>query len=315
MPVCSQSTFHRSSRFTLCLVFCTWLLALAAPAAAQAPVDPATILKGKKVLVTGGSPLDPTLTRADVRELLQALGEGSAAVIGADLANSHQVATQRFPAPDEESSDAALAARVKASGAERLLVVVAAARPDRRVVIAAQVFAVQINALGALESERLWQASTVVSFAQVVTHQMWHASTLIGYDLLDAMIAEKLVGPPMPGDEMLANGLLECSAIHTANALAMKASGEDPSSQNVLVGYYRTAGEAFSSAQYARQRVAEFDQIERATLEKVRASPSNDAAREYLAELDSRMDLCGRYQRRHLALITGRIEKSGLLKK
>jgi hypothetical protein len=291
------------------------LAALPAAAQAQAQIDPATVLKGKKVLVTGGSPADPNMTRQDIRELLQALGEGAASVVGADLASAHQVATQPFPGPDGNGSDAALAARVKESGAERLVVVLAAPQPDRRVVIVAQVFAIRLNALGALESDKLWQAATVVSFSQVVTHQLWHASTLIGYDLLDAMIAEKLVGPPQPGDEMLANALLECSAIHTANAVALKAAGEDPASQNVVVGYYRAAGEAFSSPQFAQKRVAEFDEGERTAMAKVQASPSTDAAREYLLELDSRMDLCGRYQRRHLDLITQRIEKSGLLKK
>jgi len=287
-----------------CLLFMAAFAAL--PAAAAGPAD---ILKGRKIVITGGTVPGAGLGQPDREAALQSLGESAATTVGANLAQEHQLGVNLFPEqPGGEAGDAALAARVKATGAERLIVLIAVARPDRRVEVVAQVYEVRFNALGALDSERLWQGSTAVTFTQISTRAPWLAATLIGYDLLDAMVGAQLLTAPAPPDRLVADMLFDCAAIHHANALALKASGDNPDGQQKLVDYYSAAGKAFSSAQYATQKTAETTKAVREAMDQATNSSDTDAARDYLAELDARIEHCGRYQQRHLGLIDARLK-------
>lgn len=290
---------------------CTGLFALVmlAGASLAGAAGPADLLKDKRVLITGGTPTGANLGRADMQRQLQELGAATATAMGANLLTEHQLRIELFPEPGGDPSDTALAARVKAGAVDRLIVLLAVARPDRHVELVAQIYELRINALGGLDNERLWQGSTAVTFAQMSTHAPWLAATFMAYDLLDVMVAGQLIAAPAPPDRLVADMMFDCAAIHNANALALKASGEDPAGQQKFIDGYTATGTAFSSAQYAAQKTAETNQTVRQMMEQVQKSTDTDAAREYLAELDARIEHCRRYQRRHGDLITARMKK------
>lgn len=84
------------------------------------------------------------------------------------------------------------------------------------------------------------------------------------------------------------------------------------------LGYFRFAGEAFSSKEFAEQKYQAARKALNARMEAALAEPeaTRDAsAQRFVDELQAQLVACARFQRENVAAINERLKQSGLLKK
>ncbi|MGV3572961.1 MAG: hypothetical protein ACO1PB_20395 [Ramlibacter sp.] len=129
--------------------------------------------------------------------------------------------------------------------------------------------------------------------------------------LATAQPAEELPAGPT------ADLLIECASAHTHNIQLLQAVGEDVKPLYRTLGYFRMAGEAYSSKAYAAQKYQQARAALQARMDGAFAEP--EATREasvqkFSDDLDAQLTECTRFQRQHVAAIRARLASAGLLR-
>ncbi|QJW84393.1 hypothetical protein HK414_13180 [Ramlibacter terrae] len=129
--------------------------------------------------------------------------------------------------------------------------------------------------------------------------------------MASAQQAEEL--PPGP----TADKLIECASAHTQNIQLLEAAKQDAKPLYPTLGYFKMAGEAYSSKAYAAQKFQESRAALTAKMDSAFAEP--EVARRFAIEifardLDAQLAECTRFQRANVAAIRARLVSSGLIK-
>jgi hypothetical protein len=114
-----------------------------------------------------------------------------------------------------------------------------------------------------------------------------------------------------------ADTLIACASAHTQNILLVQAAAGDPKALYRVLGYFRLAGEAYSSKSYAEQKYQEGRAAFKAQMDAVFAEPEATrmpGVQKFLTDLDDQLEECSRFQRANAPAIRARMAQSGLLK-
>jgi hypothetical protein len=139
------------------------------------------------------------------------------------------------------------------------------------------------------------------------------AASALFLTVLSPFVAAQQELPPGP----TADTLIACASAHTQNILLVQAAAGDTKALYRVLGYFRLAGEAYSSKSYAEQKYQEGRAALKAQMEAVFAEPEATrmpGVQKFLSDLDDQLEECSRFQRAHAPAIRERLAQSGLLK-
>jgi len=289
----------------------------AMPAFAQtAPAPKPEMLGGRPLLVVGApTNIDRTGSPEGRRRLVE-IHEALAKGIAAELAATHRVPLEYYGMqPSYFELERTLRTRFAQARHERMMEISMGQQSDGGIEVRAVLSGLKAGTAGGVDRQELWSARTVITRGSVAGRQLWLVTTLAGYDLLDAMLRDGLVGPPVPPDDQMADVMVRCSVAMTTDVLLLKAGGQDGSSpQYASIGYYRRVAEAFSSKEAAEKDAREEMATRRVKLNPVIDAGNPAAIEQYRFNVRSELEHCASYQRRNAALIQERLDKSGVLK-
>lgn len=115
----------------------------------------------------------------------------------------------------------------------------------------------------------------------------------------------------------VADRLLSCAATYAHHIKILQAMNQNVDSQYKFLGYYKAAGEAYSSKEYADKKYSSLRETLVAKMDQAMSSLGVDngaAAQAFSNSLQTEIRDCGQFQREHSTEIKDRLVKSGLLK-
>lgn len=121
----------------------------------------------------------------------------------------------------------------------------------------------------------------------------------------------------LPEDQLMADRLLSCASAFTHQLKILQAMGRNTDTQYQYLGYFRLAGQAFSSKEYSEEKYNALRGSMVANMDQALAARSIDqgaTVQSFYNTLNTELTECAKFQRANSALIKDRLLQTGLLK-